>query len=83
MVFNGSFLKGFVLGGLAGAVLALFFAPTPGEETVSRLKALTLEYKDQLEEQLLHPQANNANASASRTATTTIQPTNLGHNGHH
>lgn len=84
MIFNGSFFKGFLLGSLVGTALALFLAPSPGEETVSRLKTLTLEYKDQLEERLLYPQPHNANAPASRASTTTtIQPTNVAHNGHH
>ncbi len=42
----GSFLAGFVVGGLAGAIVALLFAPQSGAETRTLIKDKTIELKD-------------------------------------
>ncbi len=42
----GSFLSGFVIGGLVGAVVALLFAPQSGEETRTMIKEKSIELKD-------------------------------------
>lgn len=42
----GSFLIGFLVGGLAGAVVALLYAPSSGEETRTVIKDKAIELKD-------------------------------------
>lgn len=42
----GAFLVGFVVGGLAGAVVALLFAPQTGEETRALIKDKSIELRD-------------------------------------
>jgi len=42
----GSFLVGFVVGGLTGAVVALLFAPQSGEETRTVIKEKGIELRD-------------------------------------
>ena len=42
----GSFLSGFVFGGLVGAVVALLMAPQSGEETRAQIKDKSIEIKD-------------------------------------
>lgn len=42
----GSFLVGFVIGGLTGAVVALLFAPQSGEETRAVIKEKSIELRD-------------------------------------
>lgn len=42
----GSFLVGFVVGGLTGAVVALLFAPQSGEETRTVIKEKSIELRD-------------------------------------
>ena len=42
----GSFLVGFVIGGLTGAVVALLFAPQSGEETRTVIKEKGYELRD-------------------------------------
>lgn len=42
----GSFLVGFIVGGLAGAVTALLLAPQSGEETRTLIKEKSIELKD-------------------------------------
>jgi len=42
----GSFLIGFTVGGLAGAVIALLFAPQSGTETRTLIKEKAIELKD-------------------------------------
>jgi gas vesicle protein len=46
----GSFLVGFIVGGLAGAVAALLFAPQSGEETRTLIKEKTIELRDKASE---------------------------------
>ena len=41
-----SFLSGFVVGGLVGAVAALLMAPQSGEETRAQIKDKSIEIKD-------------------------------------
>jgi gas vesicle protein len=48
----GSFLVGFLVGGLAGAVVALLYAPASGEETRTVIKDKTIELKDKTVETL-------------------------------
>jgi gas vesicle protein len=43
----GSFLIGFVVGGVAGAVAALLLAPQSGEETRTLIKDKSIELRDQ------------------------------------
>lgn len=45
---SGSFLAGFLLGGLFGAALALIFAPQPGEETVAKIREKGIELKERV-----------------------------------
>ncbi len=42
----GSFLVGVLVGGIAGAVVALLYAPASGEETRTVIKDKTIELKD-------------------------------------
>jgi gas vesicle protein len=42
----GSFLVGFLVGGLTGAVVALLYAPKTGEETRAVIKDKAIELKD-------------------------------------
>ncbi len=42
----GSFLVGFVVGGLTGAVVALLFAPQSGEETRTVIKEKGIELRE-------------------------------------
>lgn len=42
----GSFLVGFLVGGLAGAVVALLYAPQTGEDTRTVIKDKAIELKD-------------------------------------
>src|SRR5687768_3760874 len=46
----GSFLAGFVIGGLVGAAAALIFAPQSGEETRSQLAMKGEELRDAAQE---------------------------------
>jgi gas vesicle protein len=48
----GSFLVGFLIGGLAGAVVALLYAPAPGDETRTVIKDKAIELKDKTVETL-------------------------------
>jgi gas vesicle protein len=43
----GSFLVGFIVGGLTGAVVSLLFAPQSGEETRALLRDKSIEIRDQ------------------------------------
>jgi gas vesicle protein len=42
----GSFLVGFLVGGIAGAVVALLYAPQAGEDTRGQIKEKAIELKD-------------------------------------
>ena len=42
----GSFLAGFVIGGVTGAIVALLFAPQSGEETRAVIKEKSIELHD-------------------------------------
>lgn len=46
----GSFLAGFVIGGIAGAVVALLFAPQSGEETRAMIKDKAIELSEKASE---------------------------------
>jgi gas vesicle protein len=46
----GAFLVGFVVGGLAGAVVALLFAPQSGDETRALIKDRSIELRDKATE---------------------------------
>ncbi len=48
----GSFLIGFLVGGLTGAVVALLYAPMSGEETRTVIKEKAIELKDKTAETL-------------------------------
>ena len=43
---SGDFLAGFVVGSLFGAVVALLFAPTTGEEMRDQIREKSIELKD-------------------------------------
>lgn len=47
----GAFLVGFIVGGLAGAVVALLFAPQSGEETRAVIKERSIELRDRAAEE--------------------------------
>lgn len=42
----GSFLVGFIVGGLTGAVVSLLFAPQSGEETRALIRDKSIEVRD-------------------------------------
>lgn len=46
----GSFLAGFIIGGVAGAVVALLFAPQSGEETRALIKDKAIELSERASE---------------------------------
>ena len=43
----GSFLTGFIIGGLVGAAVALIMAPQSGEETRAQIRQPSIELRDQ------------------------------------
>ena len=43
----GSFISGFVIGGIAGAIAALLLAPQSGDETRKQIKEKSIELRDQ------------------------------------
>ena len=45
----GTFLVGFIIGGLTGAVVALMLAPQSGEETRTEIKEKAIELRDMAE----------------------------------
>jgi gas vesicle protein len=47
----GAFLIGFIVGGVAGAVAALLFAPQSGEDTRAFIKDKSIELRDKAAEQ--------------------------------
>jgi gas vesicle protein len=47
---SGDFAVGFFLGAFVGAVLALLFAPAPGEEVRSQIREKSIELKDRAED---------------------------------
>lgn len=46
----GAFLVGFLVGGIAGAVISLLYAPASGEETRTVIKEKAIELKDKTAE---------------------------------
>ena len=42
----GAFLVGFIVGGVAGAVVSLLFAPQSGEETRALIREKSIELRD-------------------------------------
>lgn len=46
----GTFLAGFIIGGLIGAAIALLYAPQSGEETRTIIKEKSIELKDKAAE---------------------------------
>ena len=46
----GAFAIGLVIGGLAGAVAALLFAPQSGEETRAQIKEKSIELRDKAQQ---------------------------------
>ena len=62
----GAFLVGFIVGGLAGAVVSLLFAPQSGEETRALIRDKSIELRDRAsqtaEEALAHAEAAAAEA---------------------
>jgi gas vesicle protein len=62
----GSFLIGFIVGGVAGAVAALLLAPQSGEETRMLIKDKSIELRDKAAQQadLLADKASDATNEA-------------------
>ncbi len=64
----GSFLVGFIVGGLTGAVVSLLFAPQSGEETRALIRDKSIELRDRAadsaEEGLARAEAAAAEARA-------------------
>ncbi len=64
----GSFLVGFIVGGLTGAVVSLLFAPQSGEETRALIRDKSIELRDRAaetaEEALARAEAAAAEARA-------------------
>ncbi len=64
----GSFLVGFIVGGLTGAVVSLLFAPQSGEETRALIRDKSIELRDMAadsaEEALARAEAAAAEARA-------------------
>jgi len=58
----GTFLVGFLVGGLTGAVVALLYAPQSGEKTRAVIKEKAIELEDTLEDtsKKIEPAANDA-----------------------
>lgn len=58
----GTFLVGFLVGGLTGAVVALLYAPQSGEKTRAVIKEKAIELVDTLEDttKKIEPAANEA-----------------------
>lgn len=53
MASNGDdFFKGFIFGGLVGAVVALLYAPKSGKEVREDIRKASLEFKDDAEAKL-------------------------------
>ncbi len=46
----GAFAMGLVIGGLAGAVAALLFAPQSGEQTRAQIKEKSIELRDKAQQ---------------------------------
>ena len=69
----GAFLVGFIVGGLAGAVVSLLFAPQSGEETRALLREKSIELRDRAsetaEEALARAEAAAGEARAPRGRT--------------
>jgi gas vesicle protein len=47
---SGEFVAGFLFGAFVGAVLALLFAPAPGEEVRDQLRERSIELRDRAED---------------------------------
>ena len=47
---TGSFLAGFILGGLVGAAVAMILAPSSGEEARRKIRERGIELRDQIED---------------------------------
>lgn len=64
----GAFLVGFIVGGVAGAVVSLLFAPQSGEETRALLREKSIELRDYAsqtaDETFAHAEAAAAEARA-------------------
>jgi gas vesicle protein len=46
-IIAGSVMTGMMIGGLAGAVIALLYAPASGEETRARVRGTAIELREQ------------------------------------
>ncbi len=64
----GAFLVGFVVGGLAGAVVALLFAPQSGEETRALIKDKSIELRDRASQTAEEAMARAEKAAADARA---------------
>ncbi|HEY60483.1 MAG TPA: YtxH domain-containing protein [Anaerolineae bacterium] len=71
----GAFLTGFLIGGIAGAVVALLYTPQSGEETRTMIKEKAIELKDKTSgtvEEVLS-KAENAAKEAKKHAAEVIE----------
>jgi gas vesicle protein len=64
----GAFLVGFIVGGLAGAVVSLLFAPQSGEETRALIREKSIELRDYASQSAEEALAN-AEAAAAEART--------------
>ncbi|MEK7278019.1 MAG: YtxH domain-containing protein [Chloroflexota bacterium] len=65
---TGSFLVGFIIGGLVGAAVALILAPQSGAETREQIRQKGIELKEQGEETLTEARAKAEAAAAEARA---------------
>lgn len=63
---SGEFVAGFLFGAFVGAVLALLFAPTPGEELRGQLREKGIELKERAAE-LSHEASEQAETLRSKS----------------
>jgi len=47
---SGSFFDGFIFGAIAGAVIGLLYAPSPGEETRKKIKKIHDDNEDVIDD---------------------------------
>src|SRR5512135_2748123 len=64
----GSFLVGFIVGGLTGAVVSLLFAPQSGEETRALIRDKSIELRDRAAESAEEALARAESAAAEARA---------------
>lgn len=61
----GSFLAGFIVGGLVGAAVALVLAPGSGEETRSQIVSQGKEWRDRVANRQINLQSEQGRAQSN------------------